>query len=128
MFSKVHKAGGQRAWRHVLMLVAVVCFAMSAVTEPFAATAKKPSGSWNSTSFVTTGDHEPVSRISVELDCAKADTSGHFTSSHCTATLLGDLSFGTWNERLCFFCSPKASWKTVGKKPPHGPPKPIFLS
>ncbi len=128
MFSKVHKAGGQRAWRHVLMLVAVVCFAMSAVTEPFAATAKKPSGSWNSTSFVTTGDHEPVSRISVELDCANANISGHSASSHCMATLSRDSASGASIERLGFVCSGEASWKTVDKKPPHGPPKPISLS
>lgn len=127
MFSIVHTDGGQCWWRHVLVLVAVVFFALSAVTEPFAATAKKPSGSWNSTSFVTTGDDEPASLISVEPDCAKAVVTSHATTSNCMTTVTGVLSFSTSNDRFNLVYSPETSLKTAGNKPPHGPPKSIFL-
>ncbi len=128
MFSKVHTASGRCARRHVLMLAAVIFFALSAVTEPLAATAKEPSNSWNGMSFVTSVDAEPVTHTSIEVDCSKTSIAGHSASSHCTATLPGVFSSGLSNARLVFVCSLKAFWKTVGKKPPHGPPKSIFLS
>ena len=128
MFLKIPMAGGRCARRHVLMLVAVFFFAMSIVTEPFAATAMETSGSWINISFVTTGDAMPVSHSSNEVECSIAGLAGHSASPHCTATLPGFFSSGTSNARLGCFNSPMASWKTVGKKPPHGPPKSIFLN
>ena len=111
-----------------MALAVVVFFALSAVTGPFAATAKTPPGSWNSTGFVATGNDGPASRIPVELDCAKADVTGHAAGYNCMTTLTGMLSFSASNERINLVYSPEAPLKTAGTRPPHGPPKSIFLA
>ncbi len=128
MFSKVYKAGEQRAWRQVLVLVAAVFFAISAVTEPFSAKAMETSGFSNNSSSVSSVAPGPVSHTSIEVDCSKTSIAGHSASSHCTATLPGGFTSGASIERLGFVCCPTDSLKIADKKPPHGPPKPISLS
>lgn len=115
-------------WRHALALVAVIFFAMSVVTVPFGAKAMETPGFSGNTGSVSSVALGPVSHTSIEVDCSKTSIAGHSASSHCTAALPGVFPSGMSNARPGFVFSSKAFWKTAGKKPPHGPPKPIFLS